>query len=390
MKSGRFTDDEVREIRQSRRPVRALAEEYGVSFAAIQKIRSRRSYRHVPDDPGQGPRTPTAQSDPGLREDTLPHLTPAGRARETKWLTDAEVREIRRSDRSSRTLAEKYGVSQPTIIRVKNGKSYGQVPDLDDSPLWGQYVRKYALDLMSGLPSGYCPTVVTSPPLFSMSNYSRQYMSRDEARFHYIRRQLRVIEECIRVAGDEGIVLYHTTLDIKSELLYEYERLGGFPSPEIIIWDHLTPEPSPGNWYNTKSYIVMFTGQDWRIPVDWSAKPHFSGDTWEIELMDEQEYMKLAPPSHWKYSRDWDYGGSRYSYSTYRRYMQQRWYSFPDELADRCLSFGRGTVLDPFAGAGAIPLAAKRAGRPWLASDTRISLMKIFERRVSEEYPHQN
>ena len=229
------------------------------------------------------------------------------------------------------------------------------------------------MDLLSGLPSGYCPTVVTSPPVFSMSNYSRQYMSRDEARFHYIRRQLRVIEECIRVAGYEGIVLFHTTLDIKSELLYEYERLGGLPSPEIIIWDHLTPEPGSASWQDTRSYILVFREKS-------PAKAHMWEETWKIEPVDDHEYMDAAARSH-----DWSY-----SYSSYRRYMQQRWYSFPDELADRCLSFGRGTVLDPFAGAGTIPLAAMRAGRPWLACDTRISLMKIFERRASEEYPHQN
>lgn len=362
MRSGRFTDDEVREIRQSRRTVRALAEEYGVSFAAIQKIRSQRSYKHVPDEPGQGAGTPPAQSGPELREDSLPNLPLGGRARETKRLTDAEVREIRRSGLSSRTLAEEYGVSQPTIIRVKNGKSYSQVPELEDSPLRGQYVRKYALELLSGLPSGYCPTVVTSPPLFSMSNYSRQYMSRDEARFHYIRRQLRVIEECVRVAGDEGVVLYHTTLDIKSDLLYEYERLGGLPSPEIIIWDHLAPEPGSAGWQDTTSYILVFREKS-------SATAHTWEDTWKIEPMDEHEYMDAA---------DWSY-----SYSAYRRYMQQRWYSFPDELADRCISFGWGTVLDPFAGDGAIPLAAMRAGRPWLACDTRVSLMEIFNRRAS-------
>ena len=44
--------------------------------------------------------------------------------------------------------------------------------------------------------------------------------------------------------------------------------------------------------------------------------------------------------------------GCSYNNSSYRRYMQQRWYSFQEELADRCLPFVRGMVLDPFAGAG--------------------------------------
>ena len=399
----------MRQVRQSRRTVRALAEQYGVSFAAIQKIRDRRSYKYVPDDLDQALGTqlemhPDSDSKEGEspaddvvcgmrpaegldayesdRSDSKPYSDTSlprallGQEEKNKWLTDEQVRAIRRSSQTSRALADKFGVFQPTIIRVKNRLTYRHVPDLEDGeiPPNSLYVRKYALNLLRGLPSGYCPTVVTSPPLFSASNYFRPYLSRPEARFHFIQRQLRVIDECIRVAGDEGIVLYHTTGDVRSELLSEYERLGGLRSPQIITWDHGRAEPGVGN---ADSYILVFRGKS-------VAKADIGEDTWKFEpnddmwnLIDELEDTDdgaLLYPAY------------RYSITLRRWYSPFRWwYSFPDELADKCISLGRGRVLDPFAGAGEIPKAAIRAKRPWLACDNRAFLTHAFERRIGKE-----
>ena len=404
----------MRQVRQSRRTVRALAEQYGVSFAAIQKIRGRRSYKYVPDDPDQALGTqpeihPGSDSKEGDlpadnvaygrrpaeaidacesdRSDSEPcsdtFLPQALRAQEgnNKWLTDEQVRAIRRSSQTSRPLADKFGIVQPTIIRVKNRLTYRHVPDLEDRefPPDGQYVRKYALDLLKGLPSGCCPTVVASPPLFSASNYFRPYLSRDEARCHFIQRQLRVIYECIRVAGDEGIVLYHTTRDVRSELLCAYERLGGARLPQIITWDHGKEEPVPHSAGNTDSYILVFRGES-------SAEGDIGENIWKIAASDDM----LKWIDELEDTDDWARSHPSYSYSiTFRQWYSsfRWWYSFPDELADRCISLGRGRVLDPFAGIGAIPMAAIRARRPWLACDNRAFLRCVFEQRKAEEDP---
>ena len=395
MKRGKFTDDEVRGIRQSRRPVRALAEEFGVSSTTIQKIRARRTYKYVPDDQERSSETPMGlhtnmnfvktetPTDDEIRgtrpAERLGADTPFQRYLE-QWgeteslkLTEDAVREIRQSRRSARVLADYYGVSHPTIIRAKKRQSYKHVPD-DPEDFRNQYVREYALDFLLGLPSGYCPTIVTSPPLFSMSNYPRRYMSRDEALDRYIYGQLKIIKECIRVAGDEGIVLYHTETDSRSERLHHYnqhELSSGShsPPPEIIVWNHITPNPHSSRWHDTESFILMFKGRDWTVPGTSSAKEPISGATWDIAPIDEQCYKRKAEHDRLMYE---------YSESTHQRYLRRWWYSFPDELADRSISLGKGRVFDPFAGTGAIPLAAIRAGRPWLACDTRPTLMKIF------------
>ena len=380
MKVGRFTDDEVREIRQSRRPIRALAEEYGVLYTAIRNIRDRRTYKHVRDDPGQEAEALRGLHKSGASTEGETLTDDKARKILRDRLTDATVRAIRQSKIPSRKLAEEFGVAPPTVIRIKNRLTYRHVPDDPGTDTFRNlYVRSYALDFLSGLPSGYCPTIVTSPPLFSMSNYSRQHMKLDEAqaRADYINRQLEVIAECIRVAGDEGIVLYHTGLEIKDGLPRIYPDFrDDFPwndfQMKVIAWDHLSPYPAPpddfSDMYKTQSLILMFTGRDWKVPEESSAKGYESKGVWEIESMDLEEYQKVVRLTY----------NHTYSPSAYRRYLQRWWYSFPDELADRCIALGQGTVLDPFAGIGAVPFAAIRAGRHWLACDARTSLTKVF------------
>ena len=76
----------------------------------------------------------------------------------------------------------------------------------------------------------------------------------------------------------------------------------------------------------------------------------YNGDIWDIAPLAEDNYSGLSP-------------------------------NIPGGLADRCIALGKGTVLDPFAGEGSIPLAAMRAGRDWLACDMRTDLMRVFEER---------
>ena len=348
---GRFTDDEVREIRRLDGPAGVLAEEYGVSDLTIENIRGRRTYAHVPDYLGQETDTPDdgREREPSSRK---------GR------FTDDEVREIRRLDGPARVLADKYRVSHTTIQNIRNYRSYPHIREdshLEAEPYkyWGErepafknrYVRKSAMELMSGLPSGYCPTVVTSPPpSFSMVNYIGSGS--------YVDRELEFIEENIRVAGDQGIVLYHSAFNIK-DVLYD----AGLPLHKVITWYRDVPSPSASDPpYGAESFIFMFTGRHWTNPPESSLE-----DVWRIKPVDEWQYRGIVG----------------YIPTDHHQYLQQWWHYFPDELADKCIALGKGTVLDPFAGTGAIPLAAMRAGRDWLAGDLRSPMIKAFERRYS-------
>ena len=292
----------------------------------------------------------------------------------SRKLTDEQVREIRRSQESARALAERYGVSHPTILNVREGSTYSHVTDDEDDPIVGgihnAYVLADALDFLRGLPDGYCRTVVTSPPEavrpFSVHPLSaRRHGARGtDARLpyrDYLEKQHAVIAECIRVAGDRGIVLYHHRprfamghLDMGHYLTEE------FPLRGVIIWHYKKLRFSAGTRNkrqlpNAYDMIFMFTGKHWALPEKISEEILGWGDVWEIGL--DRESRRLPP-------------------------------RLPNELVDRCIALGQGRVLDPHAGSGATVLAAIREGRNWLACDTDPELVEVFHQRRSilEQY----
>ena len=278
-------------------------------------------------------------------------------------LTDDQVREIRRSGSSARSLAREYGVTHQTILNVRGGRTYAHVLDEVDGPVSGpqdKYFRKDALGFLKGLPDGYCQTIVTCP--FFSADYRRKLDVGS-----YISWQRAVIEECIRVAGAEGLVLYQDRM--LSEVAHQrgevnYELVAGMPLKQMIVVNHrgvVYPDKRSGNKRPRRDLIprhhteiFMFSGTKWSIPDEVAESVSSWGDVWEMD------------PS-WRWSHD----GA----------PLDQWVSFPEELADRCIALGKGIVLDPFAAAGEIPLAAIRAGRNWLACDVRPHLIETFKMR---------
>lgn len=287
----------------------------------------------------------------------------------TRKLTDEQVREIKRSRESARALAERYGVSHPTILNVRDGNTYAHVTDDGDDPVVGDlhnaFVFADGLDFLHALPDGYCRTVVTSPPEPDLPPSVRQREARgaDVRRSHqgFLHEQREVILQCIRVAGDQGIVLYHYRPQFTmGRLDMGHDLTDGLPLHRIIIWRYKKQRLSAGTRKNrrlpnTYDMIFMFTGRHWSLPEENSEDMLEWGDVWEIEL--DREGRRFTP-------------------------------GLPNELVDRCVALGRGRVLDPYAGSGATVLAAVRAGRNWLACDTDPEQINTFHQRhgILEQY----
>ena len=308
-------------------------------------------------------------------------------------LGEDQVREIRKSQASLRELAGRFHVSLPTILNVKRRRTYKDVPDHSDDPLDSHlilatdlYLRKEALDFLKSLPTGSCPTVVTSPPTRLSASAVRQYGTR-EARRIYADWQREIIRECIRVAGPEGIFLYHLMagaskaegLDTKYELVTDFAK----QLRRIIIWDHLPPRWTHWNQWGQMNSDGMFWKRDAALaPTGGAAWAHdapatysfiyaFTGVNWSMP--EEMWLAAWVPGDVWAMEPIFEHGDGDGDVAS--------WVSFPDQLADRCVALGKGIVLNPFAAAGAIPLAAIRAGRNWLACDTRPMPMGEFENR---------
>ena len=288
--------------------------------------------------------------------------------------TDDEVRAIRQSPLSARELAAQHDVSHPTILNIRDRRTYKNVPDylgldLIRPEVGGQYVLEDPIAFLRTLPDGCCGTAVTAPRIRHrpyIIGGSSGWTVDDEraAQDEYVDVQRRVIEECLRVVGPEGVLLYLHRFDISARRSMDtrHDIISGFPLRQIIIWNHqMRILRFSRRWVNrvpnNYGVIFVFSGPRWTIPDESRPKAMGWGDVWNI------------PPG------PGDLSGTGY-------YLRERnYYDLPAELADRCIAFGSGTVVNPFAASGAMPLAAIRAGRNWLACDTDPFFLDAFEAR---------
>ena len=291
----------------------------------------------------------------------------------SRLLTDDQVREIRQSHLSSRVLAREYDVSHPTILNVRDRRTYKNVPDHLGHGIKNQYVQGDPVPFLSSLPDGYCGTAVTAPPIRQPPSVIGQVSgwtidSELVAQHRYVDEQRRVIQECLRVVGPEGVLLYHHRYGVstKQELDTRQDIISGFPLRQIIIWNHqlglAMPSPRQVNRVpNNYGVVFVFAGPRWSIPQE--SVPHALawGDVWDIGLDSAEDFVDPVA----------------------RGLRQEHGYYLPAELLDRCLAFGSGMVLDPFAATGAVALAAIRAGRDWLACESDPAYAQLFQMRVA-------
>lgn len=288
--------------------------------------------------------------------------------------TDDQVRTIRHSPLSARALAQQYGVSHPSILDIRDWRTYKDVPDHVGPGIKNQYVLADAVSFLAELPSGYCGTAVTSPPVRrrpAVIGRYRGWTVDDEqmAEDKYVWAQRRVIEESLRVVGPAGVLFYHQWYEIASPLGIDTRQkvIEGFPLRQVVIWNHrmrwLFPRGRRRDRLpNSYGVIYVFAGPRWEIPRKSMAAAMAWGDVWDIELD----------------TRD-DFGGGPF----YGRSREQPYSYVPAELADRCVALGSGMVVDPQAGTGSTVLAAVRAGRDWLACGTDPSYAETFRMRLS-------
>ena len=288
--------------------------------------------------------------------------------------TDGQIREIRQSPLSARELAGRYDASHPTILSIRDRRTYKDVPDHLGPGIKNRYVLQEALPFLAELPDGYCGTAVTSPPIRrrpAIIGRSSGWTGNDErmAEGQYVELQREVISACLRVVGPTGVLLYHQWYEISSSrgMNTRQEIISGFPLRQVVIWNHQMGRVPPGGSQrnglpNNYGMVYIFAGARWEIPDESRAAAMAWGDVWDI---------KPDP-------RD-----DLWSDMSYRRSRGHPYSYFSAELADRCVALGSGMVVDPFAGTGSTILAAIRAGRDWLACGSIPSYLEAFEMRRS-------
>lgn len=99
-----LSDEQVLEVFNSKIPYRKLARQYGVSYATTRDIKTGRTWSHL-----------TAKK-------YVPKTDMTGERHPGSKLTDQQAEEILASRESGTVLAQRYGVSGPTISMIRTGK----------------------------------------------------------------------------------------------------------------------------------------------------------------------------------------------------------------------------------------------------------------------------
>lgn len=271
-----------------------------------------------------------------------------------KKLSDDQVREIRRSSLSQKRAAVKYNVSSRTIGNIRRGVTYKHVPARPPIPpdVHHRFARKYCVgDVVKRLeevPDSYAETILTMPPPTCADD--RQFVHRER----------RIIEECLRIAGEFGVVIcvYHPRFRDDGVVDLGTGILEGFPLRQVLIWNWSLPhkppvDPAGRGLRVAQNYanIYILSGRFWTVPDHAAARFRYSNSIWSIPPPNRTN----APPE------------------------------FPLELARRCIALGRGRVLDPHAGTGTTALAAEEAERVWTLFDDTDAYRDNFERRRDGE-----
>ena len=272
-------------------------------------------------------------------------------------LTHDEVREIRRSSLSQERAAQKYGVDRKTIRNVRKRVTYRDVPDRKptDPDAHLRLERKYLvgdpLQLLEQVPDAYAETILTMAPHPTASD------SRAEHADH-VDRQRRIVQECLRIVGDLGVVVYvyRPQVNYAGEVNLGAGIVGGLPLRQAVIWTWSVqfrrgagPVVKGMPLLQNYASVFILAGRHWTIPSVVSSKLRQRSAVWTIPPPNPAN----APPE------------------------------FPLELARRCIAIGWGRVLDPQAGTGTTALAAEEQGKSWTLFDGTDAYRDAFERRLA-------
>ena len=155
--------------------------------------------------------------------------------------------------------------------------------------------------------------------------------------------QRRILAECCRVAGSEGLIAYNHKPRLQDRVLYRLGDIVEHPLPhgwtlrQEIVWDKGSSNNQGGKYPtslpDTAERVFLFAGPMWHVPAEAASDARHWGEVWRINR--ETGNPHPAP--------------------------------FPVELALRCVRLGRDRVLDPFAGKrSSTLLAAGQLRRPYL------------------------
>ena len=256
--------------------------------------------------------------------------------------------------------------------------------DLRDSSSYVLAECQDNLEFMRGFIDGSFTLALCSPP-YNMGREYEQDLSMDD----YVSAQRRVIEECVRLVGDEGSICWQVGNFVESgevvpidTLLYPVFKEAGLKLRNRIVWRfghglHCTRRLSGRyetiNWW-TKSDRYTWNLDPIRVPAKYPGKRHFKGPrAGEIS----------GNPKGKNPSDVWEFPNVKHNHPEKTEHPCQ----FPVELAERLvlsLTHPGDAVLDPYMGVGSTLIAASMHGRAAYGCDIVPRYVDIARKRLSD------
>lgn len=233
--------------------------------------------------------------------------------------------------------------------------------------LLNKTIQGDCLEVLKTIPSEYVDCVITSPP-YNKGYYDKHKRhSTDTWRIRnvcygdfkdnlepseYIKQQVAVLSELVRIIKPEGSIFYCTKPVIANHRLVYPDFVFDFNVRQQIIWDRgASPQLAPIRWLPTTEHIFWITKSN--VQPKFYRKGKFNAEVWRIVPKPMKEHP--AP--------------------------------FPEELAYQCMiaTTDEGDiVLDPYMGSGTTALVAIKNNRNYIGIELNPEYIEVAQTRLSK------
>lgn len=259
-----------------------------------------------------------------------------------------------------------------------------------------------AIEALGLLPDGCAQTVVTSPPYWSLRDYSAEgQIGRDDALGEYVKSIVMAFDQVRRVLTDDGTVWLnvgdsYTSGNRRYRAPDRKNRARAMsvrpPTPEGLKPKDLIGVPwrlafalQDAGWW-LRSEVIWYKPN--AHPESVSDRPTKSHETVFLLSKNQDYYYDTAAvkgPNGRRLRTMWDINTEP------RRKdaggIEDHPAVMPMTLARRCIQITSrpgDTVLDPYAGSGTTLIAAQDLGRNWAGIELNPAYVDLIERRITE------
>lgn len=270
-----------------------------------------------------------------------------------------------------------------------------QVED-DLAKLYSTVVMGDALNVLRSIPNGFVRCVITSPPYWSLRDYTVPNQIGLENNVNdYIKALVNVFEEVRRILSDDGTLWLNIGDSYTSG-----GRTWRAPDKKNPIRAMTTRPPTPDGLKPKElvgipwrlAFALQEAGWYLRSDVIW-RKPNGMPESVKDRPTRSHEYMFLLTKSE-QYFYDnqavREVSGSNlrsvWDINT-RPFPDAHFATFPPQLVERCLLLSSRTndiVCDPFFGSGTVGMVAIQQGRAFLGIELNPAYVDITKRRLRQ------